>query len=181
MRCQQFNQSFGCPSCALKFAPNLGEGGNGTGNHDRVNHELHQFTDRDDARLNVRRPHPQEAHDGAEGHENNNRRQDGTGRDTLSRGVKAVFGDAVKMAAANAFMGECLNRLRAKQLFGRIARRLRDPVLIFLAELANASPQNDDRKNNDRDRPEHHQGHLYGCEQHQPDATHQNQSIAQCN
>ena len=118
---QKLHQPLSGPRCPLQLRPDLGQGAHRARHHDRIDHKLHQRTDRHAASGHIMHPDPQDPHHAREDQRDHDHRHDGPRRDTDPRAVETFFGQVGKLTAAQILMGKGLHGLHRQKRFRRIA------------------------------------------------------------
>ena len=176
---QKFLQAFGGPCGALQLAPDFRQGRHGPRHHDRIDHELHQCPGAHFICPHIARAHPQHAHHAGKDQKDHDHGHRRPGGDPAFGRIKAFFRHITEPLAALIFVGESLHRLHAQQRLGGIARRIGDPVLIFAAKFAQAAAEREDRHDNQRHDQQDHSRQLGRGDQHEHQATKEDQKVAQ--
>ena len=179
LRLQQIDQPFGRACSALQFAPDFRQGGNRTGDHDGIDHELHERAGCHPACPNVPRADPEHTDHAGENEEDDNNRHRRTGADAPPRRFVGAFGHLGETRPAGGFLRKRLHGLYRAEAFGGIARTGRDPVLIFTADDPEPAAQRKDRHHHRRHDQQHEPRELGRGRHHQRQPADEDQQIAQ--
>ena len=98
-----------------------------------------------------------------------------------TRHDKAFFRHIIKGFARQRLMRKGLNRLHSPKVFRGIARTVCDPILVFLAQLSQATPQGQDGNNDGGHDQQNQPCQLCRGQQHHPQSTDKDQQVAQRN
>jgi len=178
---KQFNQAFGCPCGPLQFPPDFREGRNTTRDHNRVNQKLHQCPCGHLIGPHIIGTNPQNTHNTRKDQKDDYGRHPCACGNPTTRHDKAFFRHIIKGFARQRLMRKGLNRLHSPKVLRGIARAVCNPILVFLTQLTQATPQGQDGNNDGGHDQQNQPCQLCRGQQHHPQSTDKDQQVAQRN
>src|SRR5215471_15397468 len=177
---EDFEQPLRRSGCLRDFAPDLAQLAEAAGGKHGVENELPEATWRDVTGKHVLRADPQYDNDAGKNQKDDDGREHAARLCGVTGRRKSALDRSGEPRLREFFVGEGLQRTNGADEFVGIARRFGKRILRSSPASAHHASKTDERKDDDRYRPEHEQGQAWAGDHHHGGTTQEEQQITQC-